>query len=528
MDLFSVLVLLGGLLILGCVLSSKLSSRWSMPGLLIFLLIGVLVRLISLHDVVLSDVNNRLTWRMANHLGTIALCYILFSGGFESSLKEIKKVLVPGTLLSTMGVLMTALLLGGACFALRSVLGCMSGANLATCLLFGAIISSTDAAAVFTILRSRKVGLKGDLRALLEFESGSNDPMATFLTLFFLGLTIDPEVSVGRSLLLFLPLFAWKMLVGLFIGWLFAQAAVALFNHSNLDHDGLYYVMGLSVVLLTYSVSNLSQANGFVAVYAAGVFLGNRSFVFHNSFIRFSNAISWLMQVVLFTMLGFMVTPSILLKTWWQGLLLGGILMFVVRPIMVYVLLGGKRFSLQVRALVSWVGLRGGAPIMLATFPMLYQDKFAPVASDGYTIAMVLFHLVFWMVLFSVACQSYTIMPWAKWLKLDAPLRIVPTAPISFDRVSHRSSKGRAIDQNDYADNRMQEFMVLPNSRLVGRAIKECALPQGVFVIMVQRGQRYIVPRGETILQEGDTLTALGIRSALKQASELFEAKDSN
>ena len=494
-----------------------------MPGLLIFLLIGVLVRLLALHDVVLSDVNSRLTWRMANHLGTTALCYILFSGGFESSLAEIKKVLVPGTLLSTAGVLVTALLLGGVCFALRPVLGCMAGASLATCLLFGAIISSTDAAAVFTILRSKKVGLKGDLRALLEFESGSNDPMATFLTLFFLSLVITPEVSVGRSLLLFLPAFAWKMLVGLFIGWLFAQIAVALFNHSNLDHDGLYYVMGLSVVLLTYSFANLLQANGFLAVYAAGVFLGDRSFVFHNSFVRFSNAISWLMQVVLFTMLGFMVTPALLLKTWWQGLLLGFLLMFVVRPMMVYALLRGKRFSPQVKALVSWVGLRGGAPIMLATFPMLHQGKFAPVPGEDYTIALVLFHLVFWMVLFSVACQSYTIMPWAKWLKLDAPLKIVPTAPISFDRVSHRSAKGREVDQNDYADNRMQEFTVLPNSRLVGKTIKECALPQGVFVIMIQRGQRYIVPRGETMLLEGDTLTALGIRSALKQANELFE-----
>lgn len=523
MEIFSGLVLLSGLLMLGCVLSSKLSSRWSMPGLLLFLLIGVLARLVSLHDVVLADVNDRLTWELANRLGTIALCYILFAGGCESSLKEIKRVLGPGTLLSTVGVLVTALLLGCCCFLLRPVLGCLAGARLVTCLLFGAIISSTDAAAVFTILRSKQVGLKGDLRALLEYESGSNDPMATFLTLFFLGLAITPELSLGRSLLLFLPTFAWKMLVGGLVGWALAQGANALFNHSNLDHDGLYYVMGLSVVLITYALADLLGANGFLAVYACGVFLGNRWFVFHNSFLRFSNAISWLMQVVLFTMLGFMVSPRVLAHTWWQGLLLGCLLMFVVRPAMVYALLWGKHFSLRAKALVSWVGLRGGAPIMLATFPMLYQERFAPMPDGDGTVALVLFHLVFWMVLFSVACQSYTIMPWAKWLKLDAPLKVAPTAPISFDRVNlPRRSKDHAPDQDDYADNRMQEFAVPPESPLVGKAIKECGLPAGVFIIMVQRGQRYIVPRGETVLQAGDTITALGIRSALRQASAVI------
>ncbi|MBR4518895.1 MAG: potassium/proton antiporter [Victivallales bacterium] len=520
MDLFSALILFGGLLILGCVLSSKLSSRWSMPGLLIFLLIGVLVRLLSLHDTVLYDVNSRLSWGLANHLGTIALCYILFSGGCESSLQEIKRVLVPGTVLSTVGVLLTAVLLGGICFLLRPLLGCLAGATLTTCLLFGAIISSTDAAAVFTILRSKKVGLQGELRSLLEYESGSNDPMATFLTLFFLGLAITPELPVGRSLLLFLPAFAWKMLAGLFIGWVLSQAAIALFNHGNLDHDGLYYVMGISVVLITYSLADLLKANGFMAVYAAGVFMGNRWFVFHNSFIRFANAISWLMQVVLFTMLGFMTSPELLGRTWWQGLLLGCLLMFVVRPAMVFALLWGKRFSFQSKALVSWVGLRGGAPIMLATFPMLYQGKFDMVPAEGCSVALVLFHLVFWMVLFSVVCQSYTIMPWAKWLKLDAPLKVAPTAPISFDRVNLPRQKGKAADQDDYADNRMQEFAVTQGSSLAGKAIRDCGLPPGVFIIMIQRDQRYIVPRGDTVIQAGDTLTALGIRKALRQAAE--------
>ena len=493
-----------------------------MPGLLLFLVIGVLVRLLAQHDEVLANVNSHLTWATANRLGTLALCFILFSGGCESSQKEIHRVLLPGTILSTVGVLLTTLLLGLLCFLLRPVLGCMANASLSACFLFGAIISSTDAAAVFTILRSKKVGLQGELKPLLEYESGSNDPMATFLTLFFLSICIKPDVALGRSLALFLPLFAWKMLAGLLVGWLMAQAAIALFNHSNLDHDGLYYVMGLSGVLITYSLAELAKANGFLAVYAAGVFMGNRSFVFHNSFTRFTNAISWLMQVVLFTMLGFMVRPSLLGQTWWQGLLLGCLLMFVVRPIMVYGLLWGKRFSWQAKALVSWVGLRGGAPIMLATFPMLYQERFAAAPRQEYTVALVIFHLIFWMVLFSVVCQSYTIMPWAKWLKLDAPLKIIPTAPISFDRVSHRSTKGREIDQNDYADNRMQEFTVQPESRLVGKAIRECALPEGVFVIMIQRGQRYIVPRGDTVLQGNDTLTALGIRPALKKTAELF------
>ena len=251
----------------------------------------------------------------------------------------------------------------------------------------------------------------------------------------------------------------------------------------------------------------------------------NRWFVFHNGFLRFSNAISWLMQVVLFTMLGFMVSPEILGRTWWQGLLMGCLLMFAVRPAMVYMMLWNKNFSAKAKALVSWVGLRGGAPIMLATFPMLHQEKFAIVEGQNYTVALVVFHLIFWMVLFSVVFQSYTIMPWAKWLKLDAPLKIAPTAPISFDRVANAKPrpKGQAPDQDDYADNRMKEFFVAPESPLVGKTIRECALPAGVFIIMIQRGQRYIVPRGETVLLANDTLTALGIRPALKAAAMLFQ-----
>jgi potassium/hydrogen antiporter len=522
-------LLIFGLLIVGCILTSKISTRFSMPCLMFFLLVGLALQWIGdlgAQDTV-KTISDGLSWQTANYFGTVALAFILFSGGYDSSLKDIKKVLVPGTILSTVGVLLTALLLGGfACVTMHGYQDDGRAKFIACCLLFGAIISSTDASAVFSILRSKKISLKGDLRPLLEYESGSNDPMATLLTLFFLGMyegLVSGESSLTSSMLWFIPSFVWQMAAGVGFGILLAKAAIWLFNRIKLDYDGLYHVLGMGVVITTYAIASQCKANGFMAVYVAGIVMGNSEYVFKNSFGRYSDALAWLMQVILFTMLGFKANINVLTEPKFalSGLLFGLFLMFIARPVATFLCLFKSKYSTKAKTLISWVGLRGGAPIMLATFPMVSNVEWGELNGVGFNELM--FNMIFFMVLLSVAFQSFTIMPLARLLKLDSPLQEVPTAPLSFDQVTYKKEKkGAGADDDDYADNRTAEFTVQDTSGLVDKELKDLGLPNGVFVLMVRRNTKYIVPRGNTVIHANDSLTVLGTAERLKEATEFF------
>ncbi|MBO7740958.1 MAG: cation:proton antiporter, partial [Victivallales bacterium] len=402
------------------------------------------------------------------------------------------------------------------------------GLQFIMCLLFGAIISSTDASAVFSILSSKRISLKGDLRPLLELESGSNDPMATFLTMAFLGMAVAVNSSNGvigwKPFVLFLPGFVWQMAGGIVAGLLVAKAAVWLFNHLELDYDGLYYVLGMAVVMCAYSFAAVLQSNGFMAAYVCGLYMGNRHFVFRNSFGSFADAVGWLMQVILFTILGFKADLNLLWQLKWFGLAMAFILMFVARPIATWICMRGNRFSIRAKLLVSWVGLRGGAPIMLATFPMMESSMMEEITFRGITTTQpeIIFNLVFCLVLLSVVCQSFTIMPLARLLKLDAPMKMAPTAPLTFDRVR----KSRTDDADDYDGNMPRDFTVGNDSELAGREIRSLGLPKTVFIIMVRRGSRYLVPRGNTVVHAGDVMTILGTAESLKETGKLFQSEE--
>ncbi len=539
MDQQAIFILLLGLLILGCIASSKLSSRVNMPGLLLFLLIGVGMRLL-MRAGLLGGGAELLEWGDANTIAVFALSFILFSGGYDSSWNDIRRVLVPGGILASAGVLLCALLLGGFCYLLsyKSFAPEQRRQVLLCCLLFASLISSTDASAVFSILRSKKVSLKGSLKPLLEFESGSNDPMATFLTLFFLDLCLDGGAGgLRRGLLLFLPAFAWKMAAGIGIGLLVGKFAVWLFNRMNLDYDGLYYVLGTAVVLLSYALSALVFANGFMAVYVAGVYMGSQKFVFSNGVGRFSNALAWLMQVILFTLLGYMASPELLWRYRWLAIWTALFLMLVARPVATFICTLRTKYSLRARMLVSWVGLRGGAPIVLATFPMLHADSMTLFLPDGTPVRMaeIMFSVVFCTVIISVAVQSFTIMPLARLLDLNSPLTIVPTAPISFDYVPQArrgaiaANKGEGADRlsaDDYENNQLAEFTIGADSDLDGKVIREMKLPHGVFVLMIRRGAKYLVPRGNTVIHAGDCLSVLATPTHLAEASVFFRSTD--
>lgn len=495
MDHLNIILASMALLMLGSLLSSKLSGIINMPCLLLFLAIGMLAGSDGLGGIAFDNA------RAANYIGTVAMAFILFSGGFDTSWKSVKTVFAPGALLSSAGVLLTALFVAVFAKIFLTLVYPDKPMPFSWCFLLGAVISSTDAAAVFSILRSRSVSLRGQLTPLLELESGSNDPMAAFLTVFLVEL-IRTEVASGAACpwygyLAIVPQFLAKMSIGLAAGWGLGRLAVWLFNKLNFDYNGLYYALAMVMVILVFSLSELVYGNGFMAVYAAGITMGNRKFVFHNGVGRFYDGMAWIMQVILFTMLGLLSFPGRVWQAKWVGLAVALFLMFAARPLAVHLSLWRSRFTKHEKVLISWVGLRGGAPIMLATFPVLAQLKGADL----------LFDIVFFIVLTSILLQGMTIMPLAKLLELDAPVRPALRVPVS-------------VEETGDANAESTELTVPPP--WAGATLAQLHLPDGALVLLIRRENRFVVPRGDTVLAAGDVLTVMGSEEALRQSLRKF------
>lgn len=482
-------------LILLCACASKLSAWINMPCLLVFLGVGILCGEQGIGHIKFDNPVD------ANIIGSIAMTFILFSGGFDTNWKNIKGICSTGGALSSVGVLLTALAVAFGSFYFLRWTAPQANIRFSWCLLLGSIISSTDAAAVFAILRSKNVGLKGQLRSLLEFESGSNDPMAAFLTIFMIGVVIA-ETKSGitadfSSYRMIVPSFIQKMLLGVVLGITWGKLMVWLFNKIDFEYDGLYYVIGIAAVILSYGGTELLQGNGFMSVYVTGLVMGNSKFIYRNGVGRFSDGIAWLMQVILFGMLGLLVTPTTLLEVWWMGLTIAMILMIFARPVSVFLCTIGSPFNVREKLLVSWVGLRGGAPIMLATFPLM-----ADIPHNE-----TMFHIVFFVVLTSVILQGMTLMPFARLLKLDEPLRVCPRVPLEFDNTGTM-------------DGDTREFEIMPNSPLVGVPLSAAGLPRGALVLLIRRGKKHVVPHGDTIIEANDGLLILAENTILDETEQ--------
>jgi cell volume regulation protein A len=411
---------------------------------------------------------------LTQQFGIVALAFILFSGGASTGWSGIRRVLVPGVALATVGVLLTAGVLG-------VVASTILGVDLIEGLLLGAIIASTDAAAVFSILRSRGVGLGGSLRQLLELESGSNDPAAVFLTVGFIALI--QQTTTGVALV---GLFVLQMGVGLAVGVVLAWAAARLINRMHLEYDGLYPVFTVAIVLLIYEGATWLGGSGFLATYVAGLVMANSDFLHKRSLLRFHDGLGWLMQISMFVLMGLLVFPSRLVPVAGQALLVAALLIFVARPIAVFLTLAPLRRPLRETAFVSWVGLRGATPIILATFPLV----------AGVPDAGTIFDVVFFVVLLSVLVQGTTIPAAARWLGVAGALE--PTPDASFDQVITGD-----------AGHHLRTVRIPEGSAAVGASIVELGLPQGVLIVLVQRGDRQFVPQGGTIVEAGDRLLLL-------------------
>jgi len=316
------LVLGVSLLLLASVLASKASERLGVPALLMFLFVGMLAGSEGPGGIHFDDPH------LVRLLGTFALAYILFAGGLDTDWRSVRPVFRSGIILATAGVLLTAAFV--AAFAVGAL-----GFTWLQGLLLGSVISSTDAAAIFAVLRSRRVSLKGQLKPLLELESASNDPMAIFLTITMLRLVGDPTASWWSAF----PSFVRQMLIGGAMGLLLGKAVIYLVNRVRLEYEGLYPVLTMAMVLLIFGTTETIGGNGFLAVYLAGVVLGNADFIHKRSLERFHDGLSWLMQIAMFMTLGLQVFPSHLAPVIGSGLLLSAFLMLAARPLAVMICL---------------------------------------------------------------------------------------------------------------------------------------------------------------------------------------------
>lgn len=482
---FEFILIIAASLLLVSVLISKVSDRSGIPALLLFLGIGMLAGSDGLGGIYFDDPT------LTQFIGIVALNLILFAGGLDTEWKDVRPVLKYGIALSTLGVLITALVVG---IAAQYLLGF----TLYQGLLLGAIVSSTDAAAVFSILRSKSLGLKGKLRPLLELESGSNDPMAVFLTVGMIQLLTRP----GAQITDLFGSFVSQMGAGVLCGFLFGRLLVFLANRIQLGYEGLYPVLTLSIVFLTYSVTNILYGNGFLAVYVAGIVAGHQDFVHRRSLIRFHDGAAWLMQITMFLTLGMLVFPSEIPPIITTGLLVAALLIFLARPISIFLTLLPTSFSFKEKAFISWVGLRGAVPIILATYPLLAR---LPQADS-------IFNIVFFVVLTSALIQGASIPYVAKWLGVDVPVVKKPIYPIEFTPVSGFKSE-------------LKEFTIPSGSIADGKTIVELYLPQEFLIVLIARENEFIMPSGGIRLQAGDTLIVLADKEIFASVERQLNSK---
>jgi cell volume regulation protein A len=460
------IILLAGVLLLVGVLSSKVSARIGLPVLILFLAVGMLA---GEEGVGRIEFDN---FRTAHAIGTVALALILFDGGLQTRVSALRRAWKPAALLATVGVVVTAAITGAAATLIL-------GVPLPVGLLLGSIVASTDAAAVFSVLRNQGVHLQQRLAATLEIESGSNDPMAIFLTIALVEL-IAGRMTAGLGVAgLFLAQMGIGTLVGLACGWLAAR----LINGINLGAPGLYPLLAGACGLVAFGVAAVLGGSGFLAIYLAGIVLGNSRLVFQRGTFRFMDGLAWMGQIAMFVVLGLLSTPSDLLATAGPALLVSAVLILVARPVAVVLLLWPFGFSLREQVLISWVGLKGAVPIILATFPMMFG------VPDGRLV----FNIVFFVVLVSATLQGWTLPTLAARLQLQDERPERP--PVSLELLALRDVKADIVD-----------YAVDPGSPLAGCAVRDLRLPEGAVIAMISRGGTMVVPHGSTTVQPGDHL----------------------
>ncbi|QDV66596.1 K(+)/H(+) antiporter NhaP [Rosistilla carotiformis] len=458
------LILIIGILLLLGIASNKFSARAGVPVLFVFLIVGMLAGSEGIGGIEFED------YSLAYGIGTVALCLILFDGGIRTPYSSIRSAWKPAGVLATIGVFITALITGAAAAWVLEI-------SIWQGMLLGSIVGSTDASVVFSVLRGGGVNIRPKLANTLEVESGSNDPMAIFLTIGLIQV-LSGEVPFGFGLItLFLNQIVLGSVVGIGIGW----GGAWMLSHVRLEAAGLYPVMASALALFSFGLAAAFGGSGFLAVYLTGIVIGNRRPVFYRGILLFHDAVAWICQILMFTALGILSFPSRLVGVAVPALLISFVLIFIARPIAVFLCASPFKFSFRELTFLSWVGLKGAIPITLATFPML----------AGLPSASLMFDTVFFVVLTSALVQGWTLPHIARYLKLEVPTRLPP--PVTLEISSLTNVDGDIVD-----------YFVDESCQATGRMIKDLALPEGVVIALLVRDEQIIPPQGRSVLHSED------------------------
>lgn len=460
------------------ILISKAGFKFGMPSLLLFLIAGMLFG----NDGVGFEFHD---FQIAQALGMVALCVILFSGAIETKFADIKPVLAKGIVLSTLGVFLTTLITGTFVYYLTNWVFPIKDSTFLLCTLLAATMSSTDSAAVFNVLRGQNIRLKNNLQPILELESGSNDPMAYVLTIVIIQIVTQTggEHSTMQIVGSAFQTFVLQFLIGGFFGVAFGYLTLKFLNLIRFENAPLYAILLLSIVFITYTTTSLLKGNGYLAIYIAGLIIGNNKIHDRKQLVSFFDGLAWLMQILMFLVLGLLVNPKEMFNSVGiAGLVAATFVIFVARPLAVNLsLLPFRDLSLKSKAFLSWVGLRGASPIIFAMYPVL----------AGVNGSNLIFNAVFFITLISLIVQGTTISKSAVLLGLKE--EYTPDEHTFGVEIPEEVGKTFEIELNEAALEK-------------GNTLKEITLPSGCLVMMVKRGEKYMVPNGSLELKKGDRL----------------------
>ncbi len=478
------ILLIGSILLFVSIVVGKTGYRFGVPTLLLLLLVGMAFGSdglgIQFHSA-----------KEAQFIGMVALSIILFSGGMDTKFSDIKPILAQGIALSTLGVLLTALFAGLFIWWLSGMSWTNIHFPLITSLLLASTMSSTDSASVFAILRSQKINLKHNLRPMLELESGSNDPMAYMLTVVLIQLTQSASMGIGGIL----SSFFIQFIVGAIAGYLLGKLAILMLNRLNIDNQSLYPILLLSFVFFTFSLTDLLGGNGYLAVYIAGMMVGNARIMHRKEINTFMDGLTWLFQIIMFLCLGLLVNPHEMIEVALVALLIGVFMIVIARPLSVFICMlpFGKKVTLKSRLFVSWVGLRGAVPIIFATYPVVEQVPGADA----------IFNIVFFITIVSLVIQGTTVSHMSRWLGLSMPMP--------------KTGNDFGVELPEEIGSDLRDLTVTAELLANGNTLKEMNIPKGTLVMIVKRGDAYLVPNGQLQLELGDKLLLISEKKASTQ-----------
>ena len=464
------ILLIGSILLFVSIVVGKTVYRFGVPALLLFLLVGMLFG----SDGLGLQFHNA---KIAQFIGMVALSVILFSGGMDTKFKEIRPILSPGIVLSTVGVFLTALFTGLFIWYLSGMSWTNIHFPLITSLLLASTMSSTDSASVFAILRSQKMNLKHNLRPMLELESGSNDPMAYMLTIVLIQFIQSDGMGTGNII----GSFIIQFLVGAAAGYILGKLAILILNKINIDNQSLYPILLLSFVFFTFAITDLLRGNGYLAVYIAGMMVGNHKITFRKEIATFMDGLTWLFQIIMFLMLGLLVNPHEMIEVAVVALLIGVFMIFIGRPLSVFLcLLPFRKITLKSRLFVSWVGLRGAVPIIFATYPVV-----ANVEGSN-----MIFNIVFFITIVSLIVQGTSVSFVARLLHLSTPLE--------------KTGNDFGVELPEEIDTDLSDMTITMEMLNEADTLKDMNLPKGTLVMIVKRGDEFLIPNGTLKLHVGD------------------------